>query len=58
MAPGFVGGVARWLVGHKQVTALHLVNLAASHNARLVTLDTKIGSLLGTRDQHWVHQLS
>lgn len=39
------------LVGHKQVTDLHLVNLAASHHARLVTLDTKIKQTL-TADDH------
>ena len=42
------------LVGHKQVTDLHLVNLAASHGARLVTLDTRIRPTLTGADQERV----
>lgn len=34
------------LVGYRQITDLHLVNLAAAHNARLVTLDAKIRPVL------------
>ncbi|MDR3068848.1 MAG: PIN domain-containing protein [Cellulomonas sp.] len=39
------------LVGHKQVTDLHLVNLAATHDARLVTLDKRIRLTLAPGDQ-------
>ena len=38
-------------VGHKQVSDLHLVNLAANHQARLVTLDQRIRSTLLPQDQ-------
>ncbi|BBH16990.1 ribonuclease VapC39 [Nocardioides baekrokdamisoli] len=34
------------LVGHKQVTDLHLVNLAASVGARLVTFDRRVRGLV------------
>ncbi|MCL2787717.1 MAG: PIN domain-containing protein [Micrococcales bacterium] len=40
------------LVGHRQIIDLHLVNLAATHRARLVTLDTKIRPTLVTTDQN------
>ncbi|MCL2422382.1 MAG: PIN domain-containing protein [Micrococcales bacterium] len=46
------------LVGHKQVTDLHLVNLAAGHDARLVTLDKKIRLALAPGDQERVVTLS
>lgn len=46
------------LVGHKQVTDLHLVNLAAAHDARLVTLDKKIRPTLAPDDQVCVVVLS
>jgi len=46
------------LVGHQQVTDLHLVNLAAAHNARLVTLDGKIRPTLAPSDQRHVHSLA
>ena len=39
------------LAGHRQVTDLHLVNLAAAHSARLVTFDTKIRPVLTPDDQ-------
>lgn len=42
------------LVGHKQATDIHLVNLAATHQARLITLDTKIRPVLVPRDQGYV----
>lgn len=42
------------LVGHKQVTDLHLVNLASAHDARLVTLDTRIRPALAPADQERV----
>ena len=41
-------------VGHKQVSDLHLVNLAASHQARLVTLDLRIRSTLTPKDHRSV----
>lgn len=46
------------LVGFRQVTDLHLVNLAARHSARLVTFDAKIGPTLAPGDQHLVRTLS
>ena len=42
------------LVGHKQVTDLHLVNLAAAHGAVLATLDAGIEKMLLPSDHHWV----
>jgi len=42
------------LIGHKQVTDAHLVNLAASHGAVLATLDTAIEAMLMPDDRHWV----
>ena len=42
------------LIGHKQITDLHLVNLAAAHNARLVTLDTRIRPVLVPTDHAYV----
>jgi toxin-antitoxin system PIN domain toxin len=46
------------LVGFRQVTDLHLVNLAAMHSARLVTFDSKISSALAPDDQASVLRLS
>jgi len=46
------------LVGHKQVTDIHLVNLAATHQARLVTLDTKIRPVLIPDDQDHIMVLT
>lgn len=45
------------LVGFRQVTDLHLVNLAAQHTARLVTFDAKISPTLAAADQDLVHTL-
>jgi hypothetical protein len=45
------------LAGFRQVTDLHLVNLAAAHSARLVTFDAKIGPTLAPTDQHLVRTL-
>ncbi len=42
------------LTGHRQVTDLHLVNLAARHGARLATLDTRIVPALAPGDRHHV----
>ena len=44
-------------VGHRQTTDLHLVNLAVTRNARLVTLDKRIRSVLSPRDQKYVVEL-
>jgi len=46
------------LVGHKQVTDLHLVNLAAAARARLVTFDRRIRPVLIPDDQERVVVLS
>lgn len=45
------------LVGFKQVTDFHLVNLAATHGARLVTFDRKLAPTLTVEDQRWVKTL-
>jgi toxin-antitoxin system PIN domain toxin len=39
------------LTGYRQVTDLHLLAIAASHGARLVTLDTGIGAALRAKDR-------
>ncbi|MCL2482725.1 MAG: PIN domain-containing protein [Propionibacteriaceae bacterium] len=39
------------LTGYGQVTDLHLLAIAASHNARLVTLDTRIEAALRPADR-------
>jgi uncharacterized protein len=46
------------LVGSRQVTDLHLVNLAALHGARLVTFDTTIAPVLSPDDQRVVLTLA
>lgn len=46
------------LVGHKQATDFHLVNLAAQHSGVLVTFDRKIGQALTSTDQRFVRVLS
>ena len=45
------------LVGHKQVTDMHLINLAAYNNATLITLDSRIEQTLTSHDQHLVSVL-
>ncbi len=45
------------LVGHRQVTDVHLVNLAARHGAVLVTFDRGIGVTLSARDQRHLRVL-
>lgn len=42
------------LVGHRQVTDLHLVNLAASAGLRLVTFDAGIAAALAKADRRHV----
>ena len=39
------------LVGHKQITAFHLVNLAAAHGGVLATFDTRIVGALAPKDR-------
>jgi len=39
------------LTGHEQVTDLHLLALAASHGAQLVTLDARIDAALRPKDR-------
>jgi toxin-antitoxin system PIN domain toxin len=46
------------LSGHKQATDFHLVNLAAQHDAALVTFDRRIGLALTAADQKFVRTLS
>ena len=43
------------LVGHRQVTDLHLANLALASGGRLATFDRAITSWLAPRDRHLVH---
>lgn len=45
------------LASHRQVTDLHLVNLAATHSGRLVTLDHAIPEYLAPGDRRFVHVL-
>lgn len=45
------------LLGHKQVTDLHLVNLAVAHGGRLVTFDRRISGSLTPRDAESVFTL-
>ncbi len=42
------------LVGHRQVTDFHLVNLAASQGAVLTTFDARLLASLAPADQRWV----
>ncbi len=46
------------LVGHRQVTDLHLLNLAARHDARLVTFDTRLAPTLQPADRDRVLTLA
>lgn len=46
------------LAGHRQVTDLHLVNLAAHHSATLVTFDRAISQALVPQDQRFVQVLA
>ncbi|MCL2788094.1 MAG: PIN domain-containing protein [Micrococcales bacterium] len=46
------------LTGHGQVTDLHLLAVAASHGARLVTLDHRINAALRPKDRKHLHVLS
>lgn len=45
------------LIGFRQVTDLHLVNLAARHDACLVTFDRRLGSTLVDSDQALIRVL-
>jgi toxin-antitoxin system PIN domain toxin len=46
------------VTGHRQVTDIHLVSLAAAHGGRLVTLDRKIAAGLRLTDRSAVHVLA
>ena len=46
------------LTGAQQVTDVHLVDLAARHNARLVTLDQRLPSAVAERDRDTVEVLA
>jgi len=46
------------LTGHRQVTDLHLLSLAASYGGRLVTFDTKIEAALRPKDRRHVQVLN
>lgn len=46
------------LAGFRQVTDLHLVNLAATSGTRIVTFDARISPVLVPEDQHLVLTLS
>jgi hypothetical protein len=45
------------ITGHQQVPDLHLLNLAASRNATLVTLDTKIETSCARADRKHITSL-
>lgn len=45
------------LVGHRQVTDLHLVNLVAREGLRLATFDRALTKWLAPADRHWVVQI-
>ena len=45
------------MIGGKQITDFHLVNLAAVYDGQLVTFDTRITGALHPRDRHRVHVL-
>lgn len=47
----------RGLIGHRQVTDMHLVNLAAAHGAVLVTFDRRIARSLLPHDAAHVRTL-
>lgn len=42
------------MLGHRQVTDFHLINLAAHHDAILATLDSKLSGALVGEDRRWV----
>lgn len=44
----------RVLMGRRQVTDLHLVNLAAANESRLATFDAALRDSLVPADRHWV----
>ncbi|MDR0482277.1 MAG: PIN domain-containing protein [Cellulomonadaceae bacterium] len=46
------------LTGHRQVTDLHLLNIAVTNNATLVTMDARISVPLTARERHHVRVLS
>lgn len=46
------------LAGYRQVTDFHLVNLAAAHDAVLVTFDRRIPGMLVGDDRRYVHVLT
>lgn len=45
------------LVGHRQATDFHLVNVAAAHGAVLATFDRRIAPCLTTADRKYVQTL-
>lgn len=45
------------MLGYKQVTDVHLVNLAARNGGVLVTFDTRVASALTPKDQRHIHVL-
>jgi toxin-antitoxin system PIN domain toxin len=51
------GRFAYAVTSHRQITDVHLLSLAAAHDARLVTLDRKIAAALRPADRATVHVL-
>ncbi|MDR1186878.1 MAG: hypothetical protein LBK95_05405 [Bifidobacteriaceae bacterium] len=45
------------LMGRRQTTDLHLVNLAAGHGPAFATLDARIVSALSNADAKWVKSI-
>lgn len=46
------------LTGHSQVTDLHLLDIAAARNSRLVTFDKKLAAALRPKDRKYLHLLT
>ena len=58
LVPGSKMRFAYAISGHRQVTDLHLLNLAAAHGGRLVTFNQKITAVLNPRDRKYVCELT
>ncbi|MCL1800859.1 MAG: PIN domain-containing protein [Promicromonosporaceae bacterium] len=57
IVPGSLGRFSYAVTGHRQVTDLYLLELAASRGGRLVTLDRKIKAALKQADRRFLHLL-
>lgn len=57
LVPGASRRFAYALTGHRQVTDLHLLDLAATRGGRLVTYDGGIEAVLRPKDRKFIHLL-